>query len=585
MSASMKTTFCDKKRYITCFLLCLFFTLTTCRKEEDAPLSPLLFTGEVTNITRDGAVLTGKFKNVDPEKVKAYGFILHEEESKNSQFVFLPLPYKNEVVNFMSYSLKEDVVYSVQTFVFYPENTYFGNLVSFLNVGSTPPQITKVSATNINFGDTLALNVSFVGLDVSRIEAFFNNEKGIILNYSDSILKLIVPHFNARNTFFKDGEIHLYLNRFNSYSDSIALTLLPPQISNPVTKEAYSSTSFLIKGKGFHSTLGKFKLGAHYLEKVSFSNENVRLAVPAFYENYHAPLEYHFKSGVIDEVYKICDFTVMAPIFDSYSKEKVSFHDELIIYGKQLMNENLNFKIYAEPSGLSYQVNHINRFDDSIVLTLPEELCAIKIKLYSYMNSGSSSNYLKTFIIKNPDDASYTVNPEYPHYPFFNIEFSSHYFPNNHFIISQNEVGVDKNFDHINHIFNPIDHHTLIEVIPSPTSVLADGWVDFKIDFCYLTNVTFNSVFKVPAPIIDVTNDTIVFNDSILIKGNYFNDRYINNIIIDGFSRENSIAKSPTEIYFIPSGFFFTEGEHTIQIKTNGQLSNIEKFYFKVQNN
>jgi len=563
----------------------LLLSIYSCKKEDAPPASPILYTGEAVSVTKDGAEFTGNFKNVDPDRVVAYGFVLHEqgeEKVQKTRYISLPLPFTNEIATTFSYSLKKDVVYVLQTFVTYPGKTYFGNPVSFLSLGSRTPVINKVSSAKINFGDTLKLNVSYLDVDPANLKAFFNNEEGEIIYYSDSLLTVKVPYFKEVNTFFSDGIINLYLNKLNFFSDTSLLELLPPVIYDTIPGQGYSASELVLNGRGFHPDLGQLMLGSHELRTVSVTNHSIKTQLPPLYQDFEGELRYTFKlkkSRTNTLSYKIGYIKVIAPYISHFNKDSLRFNDTLTLYGKYLDNEMLSFLYEGRFGDFGYGIGApiIERYNDSIMIMVPERVCtSVKLSYYfiGFLNALEDHKFLRSFNIREPNDISVRVENDVSGYPYRRAIISSKYFPNADFSVYQDEKRLEAQLN-----ISPTGIESDLLVNASPNAIIPDGWVHLDLHFCETSFLTLDSVVQIPAPVIEEISDTVKTTKKLIIKGNYFNEKgWLNELFIDGVSIGNFRAQNANEIE-VELDFQLKTGLHTLKIATNGQFSNTVPFY------
>lgn len=351
-------------KFLTLALFLLLIILCTCDKEEDLPGIPILFTGEVTNISEEGAELSGKFSNVNPRKVVEYGFLFGRsprlEPGKDMKHSF-ELPFKETIKTFVPGAFEDSVTYYTSIYVFYDDAFYLGNVVSFESKGSKPPVIHKIIPTEAHLGEIVTLDVSYIGYDSSSLRVYFNTDRAGIIEITDKKLRVRVPQFNADNDFFRTGKVKVSIEKFRKVSSPESFTVKPPEIISIKTNNLAYNNIF-IEGKGFIPGMMYLQMDTFKLKVLHSSTDSLVSHLPPLFENITEDITLKIASNDNAPVFNIGlgKFEVKAPIFLGTDKDTVSPGDTLCIYGENLQNEMLHIS-FCEPiyptHGLNININ------------------------------------------------------------------------------------------------------------------------------------------------------------------------------------------------------------------------------------
>jgi len=211
------------------FVLYCLVLMVTCTKEETSSRPyPRVETGEVTDITRTGAVFHGQITFSSTE-ILDRGFVwanntdltLESSDKISSGTAVGKGNFEAQV----SRDLETGVKYYVRAYVKTDKYLVYGDIATFISLGSKAPQITSFIPTTASIGDTITIrgsNFSFKkGIDVVT----FDNVRAFVTYAEDVILKVIVPA--EINSTSSQLSISVYGNKGVAPSP---FTLIPPQV-------------------------------------------------------------------------------------------------------------------------------------------------------------------------------------------------------------------------------------------------------------------------------------------------------------------------------------------------------------------
>jgi hypothetical protein len=530
------------------------------------PVVPILFTGEVVEISKNGAVFAGNFKNTDPARVTDFGFIwgLNKEPSiKNSLKYSLPLPPEHEIYSYMNdASLEEDTTYYMRTFAVYPGKNYYGNIVSFHSLGSKAPEIISIIPSSACFGDTIIITADYLGIDTSKIDVFFNEDKTVITQVNDTAIWVIVPLFSNKNSFFESEKVNVTVKKYNyQTSANDVFRLSTPRIISYTPSEGLSYNDIIVTGMGFHPERTKLFIGDQECEIIFTDLQNINALLPPLFSDYEGALTVK----VINKSTTTGKVRIYSPKITHTYPNVIFSYENLYLTGNNLLNDALEIalndlkveKIYAKP--------------DTLVVKVCSNLCGNELTLslrfgktsYVYNDKiefRQPANFEITETKKNLFNGSFTIKADYmPDISVYSSSFGG---------VSIN--GTPANF---NYHFNPDSKSELIVNIPGNVRPINE-WLNVRVQFCHLSTLSIDSVFQIPVPQILHGADTLYSLSTNGISGINFNAiESENKVYIGNNLIATVIAESPVSIFFdLPQNI--EAGIYPIKIITNGQESN-----------
>jgi hypothetical protein len=218
-------------RIICIQIILLIGLLITCTQEETTPRSyPRVATGEVTDITIDGAVFHGSI-TYTPGAITDHGFIWSEDALPgfaNSETLSLgALTGKGDFQTLINKFLTANKKYYVRAYAKSSNYLVLGDVISFLSLGSSSPRVTNYSPATGELGDTIVIRGKNFGDQPGVIFVKFDTVKANVISISDTLLQVTVP----ANLVVLSSQISVsvYGNKGMSNTN---FTLIPPQITS-----------------------------------------------------------------------------------------------------------------------------------------------------------------------------------------------------------------------------------------------------------------------------------------------------------------------------------------------------------------
>lgn len=218
---------------------------------------PLIITGEVTNIDKDGAVFHSKITDLGNDGIIQFGFVwdtIHNPTiEKSEKYIFhTPAEVASYEAN-ISAGLQSNKTFYVRAFIQNTKVTTYGEETSFTSLGGKLPEITYLSTVLGNVNDTLViagknLSTRSIIVKINRITA------EIIKSNQDSIYIIIPPTLTQKTSAITITK----LNQIISAKDSF--TLISPIVSSIGSNLGTYGDIVTISGKHFQENKSTVKV-------------------------------------------------------------------------------------------------------------------------------------------------------------------------------------------------------------------------------------------------------------------------------------------------------------------------------------
>jgi len=224
------------------------FILKSCEKEQFQ--HPVVHTGEVTNITSEGAMFHGRITEMGSEEIVDHGFVwgmMREPNLKNSNSLKLG-KLENETFSAIAKSgfIKGQKFY-VRAFVSTPEITVYGGVISYISDGGKSHEFIDFYPKEGNWGDTITINGNYFNQDINKNIVRFNSYNAKIIKASNNELKVIVPR--ELDKIYSNISVEFH-NHSVLHKDSFYI--LPPIIDSISPVSGNKNTFISIFSNGFH---------------------------------------------------------------------------------------------------------------------------------------------------------------------------------------------------------------------------------------------------------------------------------------------------------------------------------------------
>lgn len=265
----------------TAIFILLVVSGTNCEKEKTSPRDfPGLLTLEVDQISENGARFHAELTERGELNLQYYGFVWSRGPNPvldyAEKIVFSGNLSKSSFSAEITTTLVEGESYYVRSFIQTDAHTVYGNIMTFLSLGSAGPDIIAINPLTASIGDTIAIsgtNFSFNGWNNSVL---FDETEARVIYSTDTLIRAIVPDL-VKATY--DISVEVAGNR-STYDT-------PFEVSQPVIQSFYPGQlaiddTVTISGSGFsHITESMdLKIGGIQSQIISSDKETVRAIIP-----------------------------------------------------------------------------------------------------------------------------------------------------------------------------------------------------------------------------------------------------------------------------------------------------------------
>jgi hypothetical protein len=171
--------------------------LSSCEKGPGNRDWPGIITHDITNISPKGAVFNGEIISRGDQDIVSYGFVWSVYQSptlNNSEKVVFPGKMKlGKFSAEISTTLKQGTIYCVKSFVQTTDYTIYGELVTFMSLGSQAPVITSISPATGKWGDTIRISGSHFSYFNQNNVILFGTIQAKTISSTDTLIITTVP--------------------------------------------------------------------------------------------------------------------------------------------------------------------------------------------------------------------------------------------------------------------------------------------------------------------------------------------------------------------------------------------------------
>lgn len=308
----------------------------------DSFFAPLIITGTVTDIDKEGAVFHAHIGDLGKSDIVEYGFvwdtIQYPTLEKSDKYI---VHKRAEIGSFsakISFGLLPAKVYYVRAFIRNATLTTYGEERIFVSQGGKLPEIISIYPEEGNLGDTILL----VGKNFSSLNNIIkiNHVKSEILRIVQDTLYFIVP----KNLTKRVSDITLtYLNQSFTAKDSFAL--ISPIIFNFDRKTGTYGDTVTITGKNFLKSKSTLNLNFDNFpaEFNVISDETITTKVSRYLDkpNCHINITMNNQTAVSEDIFSLTPLE----LYDFTPKNAIS-GSNIIIQGNYFCPLIKNNRVY-----------------------------------------------------------------------------------------------------------------------------------------------------------------------------------------------------------------------------------------------
>ena len=213
---------------------------------------PLVLTGDVRDITTDGALFNGKIVDLGAGPVLEYGFVWDTRANPTyanaERFAVEEAPEIGVYEQRITTALNNGETYFVRAYMRSEQFITYGKSVAFRALGGMPPELIGFTPTMGNLGDTILIFGNNFSYFNEKNRVFIGDiESQVILSTQDS-LAVIVPETLAR----PESEVIVSI-----YDEAATIeerfTLISPEITSVHPESGLFNTVVMVEGTNFLS--------------------------------------------------------------------------------------------------------------------------------------------------------------------------------------------------------------------------------------------------------------------------------------------------------------------------------------------
>ncbi len=327
--------------YILILCVLAVFLFKSC--EKDKFQHPVAHTGEVTEISPEGATFHGRITEMGSLEIVDHGFLWGTEKEPspaNSIRVSLGKPERRDFQNHLNNSLRNNTKYYVRVFLTDSKGlTFYGRIVNFISMGSLAPEISSIIPQSGVWRDTITIYGKRLGVSPDHATVLFDNIEAQIITHNTDSLKIIVPDelldSQASISVIVAGNTGTYENPF---------IIKAPEIYSLSQEYCSRGDTLIINGFGFHphKINNKVYLGENEITVHAASPNQLKI----IHSDYYNHGDYILSLKVIDQ--KI-DYQNIFTIYEPWRQLKdIPWQDAAVTIGFSMNNRGYVTNTYPE---------------------------------------------------------------------------------------------------------------------------------------------------------------------------------------------------------------------------------------------
>lgn len=366
------TTLGKKNVVALLFTLILSFQLISCQKEIDNQRDyPRVKTLDVVNIDSTGATFRGEFISLGTSPVEKCGFVWGRTENLNiGNHDYIEANYNDAHMYFEARivrSMEANKEYYVRSFAKANGKVIYGEVNSFISLGSEAPEIYEFEPRLAAWGDTIIIRGKNFSNVAVQTNLFFGGTKMPINDFvekpNDSIIVATIPFDLAEKECNISVDILGNSRQFKSYPFKLIL----PTVTDFSPKFVRWGDTLTITGTNINNPQFKVSIGDFEAKGISILDRStIELLVPDEVCTAENSVVMNFRDISIS-ANDILRFH--PPTIDSIVPPEASWGEEVTLYGKFHRLESLG-KIYFNTAEAPFE----SHSRDSVIVKVPSDL-------------------------------------------------------------------------------------------------------------------------------------------------------------------------------------------------------------------
>jgi len=259
-------------------LLMLIFFLAACEKDAEIGNKdyPFVITQPVEQIDSTGASFSANVPNAEDFRILDFGF----KWSNSTEEFSCSLPKGSDFSIHVGSDLKKGQSIICRAYVKTYDKLIYGNSVSFISKGSSPPLISGFSPKQVSDKAKLIIRGSNFSSKTNKNHVFINKIEAPVLSASTDSIMCTIPEMS----FYGDTKIEVLVDDKKTTS-AISLTILGPEIENVSAKRGFAGDYLTINGQNLtlNSPRKSLFFGDIEADILSVSDTKIEAIIPTTY--------------------------------------------------------------------------------------------------------------------------------------------------------------------------------------------------------------------------------------------------------------------------------------------------------------
>ncbi len=357
----------------------LLISIISCNKEEGFNY-PLVYTGEVTDISNKGAVFNAKIIDLGKDDIIEYGFVwdsqINPTVEKSEKLVIREAPKTGAISEYISTTLRSGVIYFARAFVRSSNYTTYGKEVSFTSLGSLAPQIDGFTPKTGNIGDTITITGHNFSYRISENQVKFGRFEANILKANQDSLIVIVP--DSLDTLSSYISISIIQNNTVSVEK---FNLIPLVFTDFYEKTGTFNSQVTLIGNNFLANPASLHVYFGYFEAkiLEIQDRKIIVSIPDKL-NENSYLIKVIMNNLTVSSRELFNFQI--PLITDFYPKIATFGSVVTINGNYFASNPIKLHVFFD----EFEAEIIELHDGNIMAKVPDKLDKRQCKLKVIMN-------------------------------------------------------------------------------------------------------------------------------------------------------------------------------------------------------
>lgn len=396
------------------YIFFLFVVLISCQKDEEAIREfPRLMTLEVSDITTNGAKFTADVIAHGSNPIIEYGFVWGTRDNPSIEYSEIiskkAQPTDVSFSMLAEHALQEGYTYFVKAFAKNGDYITYGNVTSFISLGSKAPVITGFEPETGIVGDTIYITGKYFTNHKYDLKLKFNDHDASIYASSDSSIKARIPQLTEI-----ENEIKITVYEQQVIADK-KFRVKSPEILSFSPTEGIIGETITINGNNFliDNIEEKVMIGSAKAKVLYVSEHEIQLEAPKIDLIIPHPslpnnevLQHKIKILNDIEVVESDDhFMYLFPEIIEINPTEGSSGDTIHISGNKFTSLGYDQKLYFGP----FEIDPIYIDENLIKLIVPGNLGVIESAFISLKIDNAIIYSNERYNLNNPNNGGNQV--------------------------------------------------------------------------------------------------------------------------------------------------------------------------------